>query len=142
MKLNIKFLSQKGFSLVEVLVALVIISILLSIISSYMLNSYKQSNMVKNNFTAEQLAQDLLNTYKTMDFSTLYNKLGTTEQVDIRNQLQIDNSVNLNNVSATAQFIKYPNPAISDRIIDIKIIVTYTSFGIQRQITLEGYNRK
>lgn len=71
-----------------------------------------------------QLAESLLNVYKEMDFTTLSDKPGTTEQIDIPEMLQVDPSEDLSPFTATAAFSQHPNPTFKDRVIVTKITVT------------------
>lgn len=88
------------------------------------------------------MADSLLDEYKSMNFVDLYNKVGTTEQIDIQNLLQLNSSVDISSFSATASISKHPSPLLSDRVVTIKISVVTTENGVKKETTLEGYKRK
>ncbi|XJZ26380.1 prepilin-type N-terminal cleavage/methylation domain-containing protein [Bacillota bacterium Lsc_1132] len=133
--------NQNGFSIIEVLASFIIISILFTIISAYFVSSYRQSNSISNKYSAIQLAESLLNTYKKMSFSDLTAKVGTSEQIDIRNQLQIDPAFDIGSFSAKVNFQKHPDPLLQDRLIDIQVTVTSQENGVKKETSLEGYKR-
>lgn len=133
--------NQNGFSLIEVLASFVLITILFSLISSYFVSSYQQASSISNKYSAIQLAESLLGTYKKMNYSDLRTKIGTSEIIDIRNQLQIDPNFDIGAFSARVEFQKHPDPALQDRLIVIKVTVTSKEKGICKQTSLEGYKR-
>lgn len=136
-----KFFNQNGFSLVEVLASFILISILFSIIGSYFVSSYQQSSSISNKYSAVQLAESLLSTYKKMNYSDLSPKVGTTEIIDIRNQLQIDPNFDIGSFSAKVEFQKHPDLALQNRLIVIKVTVTSKKNGVSKETSLEGYKR-
>ncbi len=133
--------NQSGFSIIEVLVSILMISILFTIIGAYFVNSYQQSTILSKNYSAVQLAESLLNSYKIRSFQDLVPKVGTSEKVDIRSQLQIDPSFDYGLYSAQVEFEKHPDPQLQNRLIVIRVTVFSEVNGIKKQTSLEGYKR-
>lgn len=136
-----KIFNQNGFSLIEVLASLVIISILFSIISAYFISSYQQSSSISSKYSAIQLAESLLGSYKKMEFADLSAKIGKTEVIDIPNQLQIDPNFSIGSFTAKVAFQKHPDVTLQDRLIVIKVTVTSKENGISKDTSLEGFKR-
>ncbi|MGG5254883.1 type IV pilus modification PilV family protein [Neobacillus sp. SM06] len=133
--------SQSGFSMIEVLVSILLISILFTIIGAYFVNSYQQSNGISKQYSAIQLAESLLNSYKKMSFPDLAQRVGTSEKIDIQSQLQMDPSFDYGSYSAQVEFQKHPEPQLQNRLIVIKVTVFSEVNGIKKQTSLEGYKR-
>jgi type II secretory pathway pseudopilin PulG len=103
-----KILGQQGISLNEVLASFVIISILFLITNAYFINSNNESASLSKKYSAVQIADSLLDIYKSMNYSDLYNKIGTTDQIDIKSMLQLDPATDISSYSATAVISKFP----------------------------------
>ena len=133
--------NQSGFSIIEVLVSILLISILFTIIGAYFVNSNQQSNIISKQYSAIQLADSLLNSYKKMSFPDLAQRVGTSEKINIQSQLQMDPSFDYGSYSAQVEFQKHPDLQLQNRLIVIKVTVFSEVNGIKKQTSLEGYKR-
>ncbi len=133
--------NQSGFSIIEVLVSILLISILFTIIGAYFVNSNQQSNIISKQYSAIQLAESLLNSYKKMSFPDLAQRVGTSEKINIQSQLQMDPSFDYGSYSAQVEFQKHPDLQLQNRLIVIKVTVFSEVNGIKKQTSLEGYKR-
>ncbi|WLR56180.1 prepilin-type N-terminal cleavage/methylation domain-containing protein [Mesobacillus subterraneus] len=136
-----KLSNEKGISLIEVLASIVIISIIFSVVSSYILSSAQHTKSMSNKYTAVQLAESLLNVYKDMEYSFLQSKTGATENINIQATLGLDNQVD-RNYSATLSVARHNNYKLSDRVLLLTVKVYTMENGVKKETILEGYRRK
>ncbi|WP_180953697.1 prepilin-type N-terminal cleavage/methylation domain-containing protein [Bacillus sp. T33-2] len=133
-------LNQKGISLVEVLASIVIISILFSIISSYIVSSYKHSSSISNKYSSVQIAESILEVYKAKDYSELRDLVDNgIETIDIIEVLELDVNTDIGSLIATVnieQSIEQP-----DRLLVVQVTVISTENDVQKETELKGFKR-
>lgn len=135
-----KILNEKGISLVEVLASIVIISIIFSVASSYILSSAQYTKSLSNKYTAVQMAESILNVYKDMEYSSLESKTGSTENVNIQDILGLAEMDG--NFTATFAVAKHTDYKLRDRVLLLTVKVYTMDNGVKKETILEGYRRK
>lgn len=138
-----KILSNKGLSLVELLVSIVLISILLTVAATYFVNSSKQNSTITKNYDSIQLCRSLLDVYKGKDPSELEDilKNGTGTKTlgknDIKAELGLTEELPFH---AKVQVKEHPDSLLKNKIFIVTI--TVQSENGKKQTALEGYVRK
>ncbi len=145
---------QSGFTLIEVLASIVILTIMFSALSGFFVNSASYSNTFDKKLSSVQLSKSLLETYqkegyeegikniekapKELSGSAIGEKLGLTEKM-------IDTSA----YTSTIEFSRPDlttnpelNPALVNRLLLIKVTVSDQSETATSSSELEGYIRK
>ncbi|WP_165352529.1 type IV pilus modification PilV family protein [Bacillus infantis] len=136
-----KFLNNnKGFTLMEVLASIVLISLIFIIVGAYFTNSFKTSASISKKYSAVQLAENLLDQYQAMKFTDLEAKTGKTESIDIQSILNAD--ADFSDYDAKITVSRHSSPALSSRLLLLKIMVYQSKEGPGKQTVLEGYIRK
>lgn len=138
--MNTSLKNSKGFTLIEVLASIVLISILLMLVSTYFVNSYQQNKNLSKNFDSIQICQSLLDVYKTKEFSELEKDVGKSLSIDatgIKTELQLDASTKIN---YSAKITIKKHPSLSNRILVLTVSVS--SVDGKNTTSLEGYVRK
>ncbi len=135
-----KFSNEKGISLIEVLASIVIISIIFSVVSSYILSSAQHTKSMSNKYTSVQLAESLLNVYKDMDYTILESKTGTLEAINIQDTLGLSELEG--NFSATFAVARHHDNKLRDRVLLLTVKVYTNENGVKKETILEGYRRK
>ncbi|MFD1018924.1 type IV pilus modification PilV family protein [Thalassobacillus hwangdonensis] len=130
--------NERGFSLVEVLVAFSLLIIIFSLIGSLVVNSVSQSSRIDDRFSAVELADSLLDTYQNFSFEELENMTGNEESIDIMTSLELTEEPPY---EAFVKIMQHDNPELQDRLLVITITVTPTS-STNNSVTLEGLKRK
>lgn len=136
-----KLSNQKGISLIEVLASIVIISIIFSVVSSYIISSAQHTKSMSNKFTAVQLAESLLNIYKEMEYPVLDSKTGTTETVNIHDTIGLETQLE-GDYSATLSVARHHDYKLRDRVLLLTVKVYSMENGVKKETILEGYRRK
>lgn len=137
----LKLTNEKGISLIEVLASVVLISIIFSLVSSYILSSAQYTKSISNKYSAVQLAESLLNAHREMEFSSLLTKNGKTEALDIQNTLKLREPID-GDFKATLTVAKHSDPKLKDRLLLMTVKVYSTENGVQKETMIEGYKRK
>jgi prepilin-type N-terminal cleavage/methylation domain-containing protein len=140
MKMMKKFLNNKGFTLMEVLASIVLISLIFIIVGAYFTNSFKTSASISTKYSAVQLAENLLDQYQSMKFTDLEAKAGKTESINIESILNAD--ADFSDYSAKITVSRHSSPALSSRLLLLKVMVYPSKEGSGKQTVLEGYIRK
>jgi prepilin-type N-terminal cleavage/methylation domain-containing protein len=134
------FKNTKGFTLIEVLASIVLVSIILMLVGTYFVNSYKQNHDLSRNFNSIQICQSLLEVYRAKEFADLEKSDGkklTLDKPDIKNELQFDDTTEMPYL-AEINIDRHPN--LPNKILILTISV-YSEDGKNRT-SLEGYVRK
>lgn len=127
---------EKGFSLIEVLASIVLVSVILMLVSSYFVKSMQHNSTLTNNYSSLQLCESLLSVYKSKDYSVLEKEMNKTLDIDINNELHLEPSTNL---PFTAEVTIKKHASLAELLV---IYVTvYTTNG-KKSASLEGYLRK
>lgn len=79
MPMKTAFKKERGFTLIEVLASIVILTIMFSVLSSFFVNSASYSNSFDKNITSQQLSKSLLEAYQAEGFIEAKRKLSTRE---------------------------------------------------------------
>ncbi|OXT18940.1 hypothetical protein B9K06_00870 [Bacillus sp. OG2] len=140
MQMMKKFLNNKGFTLMEVLASIVLISIIFVIVGAYFTNSFKTSASISTKYSAVQLAESLLDQYQSMKFTDLEAKAGQTESIDIENTLNAD--ADFSAYDAEITITRHSSPSLGHRLLLLKVVVSSGKEGLGKQTALEGYIRK
>lgn len=139
---------QSGFTLIEVLASIVILTIMFSALSGFFVNSASYSNTFDKKLTAVQLSKSLLESYQAKGFKEALMNIGkpkielTGDQ--IAQELGLSEQLTeINNFNATISF-NYPDKS---RIQTDKLIkTTVTVYSIPKNSStiseLEGYVKK
>lgn len=136
---------QSGFTLIEVLASIVILTIMFSVLSGFFVNSASYSNTFDKKLTAVQLSKSLLERYQSEGFETALKNIGkqnielTGDQIAQKLGLS-DQLTEINKYNATISF-NYPD---QNRIQTDKLIkATVTVYSIPKNSStiseLEGY---
>ncbi|WP_191560709.1 prepilin-type N-terminal cleavage/methylation domain-containing protein [Metabacillus idriensis] len=145
---------QSGFTLIEVLASIVILTIMFSVLSGFFVNSASYSNTFDKKLSAVQLSKSLLESYQKEGFeegiknidkvpkeltgSAIGEKLGLTEEM-------IDTSAFTSTVEFSHPDLKTNpdlNPALVKRLLLIKVTVSDKRGTASSSSELEGYVRK
>lgn len=128
---------ETGFSLIEVLASLVIISVLFTLINSYMISSYQQNKELDKMFSSVQLCQSLLDSYKSKGYEDLASEIGSAKTVDIREELCLAAT---DDIPYSAEIMIDSHPDFADEMLIIKVSVFSPN---SRNVTeLEGFIKK
>lgn len=126
---------EKAFSLVEVIVAMALLLIIFVISAQIVMNTMTQSNTIDEDFTSMEIADGVLNAYKTKPLDELDSQLNREVEVNIADVLELQNSNDFEKYEAKVKVTKPDDSSLSNQLL--KIIVTINSSHQQSQ--LEGY---
>lgn len=135
------FCNQKGISLIEVLASVVLVSIIFSIFSSYILASVQNTRTISNKYTAVQMADSLLNVYLKQDYDQLLPMDGYTTNIDLQDLLGLSGE-DVVGFKATLTVERHPNLELKDRVLLLRVDVRSSENGAQRESSIQGYKRK
>lgn len=133
--------NQKGISLIEVLASVVLVSLIFSIFSSYILASVQNTRTISNKYTAVQIADSLMNVYLKQDYEELLPMAGYTTNVDLVNLLGISEK-DMFGFKATLTVERHPNPELKGRVLLLRVDVRSSENGAQRRSSIRGYKRR
>lgn len=136
---------EQGFTLIEVLASIVILTIMFSVMSSFFVNSASYSNSFDKNITSQQLCKSLLEAYQAEGFIEARRKINTREVLTpdiMRQKLALDeDAFSLSGYSADVSFREPSQANLRGKLVEISVTVTNRD-GISSSSTLEGYVRK
>lgn len=124
---------EKGFSLIEVLVSLSIISFILLLVSGFFVNSATHNSRLDKDYSAMQIAESLLHVYKTKPFSELEH-ISTPKEINLSEELNF--SVDDSLYTAFVSIKKHPDNLLKDRVLVVKVTVSHKNSN--HPFTLEG----
>ncbi|WP_035207227.1 type II secretion system protein [Metabacillus indicus] len=133
---------EQGFTLIEVLASIVILTIMFSVLSSFFVNSASYSNSFDKKLNAVQLSKSLLQIYQAEGFSEAEKKIGSTVNLqpsELLEKLDLTNEV-LSDGDYTADVKFFKSDGVSDRLITIEITVASASKKVSS--TIKGHVRK
>ena len=130
-----------GISLVEVLALVVLVSIIFSIFSSYILASVQNSKIISNKYNAVQIADSLMNVYLKKEYDELLPLAGSTVNIELEEMLGLD-SGGWDGYKATLTVEQHPESKLKDRILVLQVNVISTSNVGQKESSIKGYKRK
>ncbi|RLQ98043.1 type II secretion system protein [Falsibacillus albus] len=131
---------MEGFTLIEVLVSIVLLSIVLTIAGTFLTTSYENTKISTNNFSTLQLSKSLLNETKKLSFTDLERKIGNKEEIDIKSTLAGNEDLDSSKYKAFLEVSRHPSPTLSNRLLVLKVTVT-AAVDSEKSVT-EGYVRK
>ncbi|OHR71929.1 hypothetical protein HMPREF3291_23040 [Bacillus sp. HMSC76G11] len=142
-----RFISQKGFTLIEVLASIVILAIMFSVLSGFFVNSASYSNTFDKKLSAVQLSKSLLEKYQAEGFEEAGTKVGQTEKISgkaITEKLGLPESMfNAADYEADVSFLPPdPNRIKTDQLIRIQVTVSVHTGNTSSTSKIEGYIRK
>ncbi|WP_411333522.1 type II secretion system protein J [Metabacillus indicus] len=136
---------EQGFTLIEVLASIIILTIMFSVLSSFFVNSASYSNSFDKNITSQQLSKSLLEAYQAEGFIEAKRKINTGENLApdvIKQKLALhEDAFSLNGYSANVSFREPSQANLRGKLVEISVTVTNRD-GISSSSTLEGYVRK
>lgn len=136
-----KLLNQKGVSLIEVLASIVIISIIFSVVSSYILSSAQYTKSMSNKYSAVQLAESLLNVYMEMEYSSLESLVDKTEAIDVQDAIGTGTILETE-YTGTISVTKHHDIKLRDRVLLLTVKVYTVENGVKHETKIEGYKRR
>ncbi|QNG61054.1 type II secretion system protein [Bacillus sp. PAMC26568] len=136
---------QSGFTLIEVLASIVILTIMFSALSGFFVNSASYSNTFDKKLTAVQLSKSLLESYQKEEFNSIYGRINREDYLDSNKihaklgttQEMIDTSL----YNATVSF-SHPEDRFKNKLIRIKVTVSAVNDDSSTTAELQGYLRK
>ncbi|MGD6795658.1 type II secretion system protein [Metabacillus indicus] len=131
---------EQGFTLIEVLASIVILTIMFSVLSSFFVNSASYSNSFDKKLNAVQLSKSLLQIYQAEGFTEAEKRINQTvhlQATDLFDKLGLDSErFKEGEYTAEVKFMK----ASDERLILIEVTVTSVSKNVSSEI--EGHVRK
>lgn len=131
---------NNGNTLISVLAAIVLVSLLFTFVAKYFLTSYEQSNYLNREYNCTQICEALLKVYRSKPYTTLVHDVGKTIAInDIKETLQLDPSCDVSGYSANVTIRKHPDEKLADRALLIEVSVSQTG---KPPVIMEGIVRK
>lgn len=143
-----RFISQSGFTLIEVLASIVILAIMFSVLSGFFVNSASYSNTFDKKLSAVQLSKSLLEKYQAEGFKEAEKKVGYSPEnlsgIEITEKLGLPESMfNAADYEAAVSFLlPDPNRIQTDQLIRIQVTVSAHTGNTSGTSKIEGYIRK
>ncbi|WP_191567014.1 prepilin-type N-terminal cleavage/methylation domain-containing protein [Metabacillus idriensis] len=137
---------QSGFTLIEVLASIVILTIMFSVLSGFFVNSASYSNTFDKKLTAVQLSKSLLEKYQAEGFDIADNKIGLIPEKlsgeEIADKLGLTSEMfDTSYYEATVSF-QNPDRIQTDKLIKITVTVSAKTGNKSASSELKGYIRK
>ncbi|PLR68300.1 type IV pilus modification PilV family protein [Bacillus sp. UMB0893] len=137
---------QSGFTLIEVLASIVILTIMFSVLSGFFVNSASYSNTFDKKLTAVQLSKSLLEKYQAEGFDIADNKIGLFPEKlsgeEIADKLGLTSEMfDTSYYEATVSF-QNPDRIQTDKLIKITVTVSAKTGNKSASSELKGYIRK
>lgn len=143
-----RFISQRGFTLIEVLASIVILAIMFSVLSGFFVNSASYSNTFDKKLSAVQLSKSLLEKYQAEGFEEAERKVGyppvKLSGKEITKKLGLPDSMfNAADYEAAVSYLPPdPNRIQTDQLIRIQVTVSAHTGKTSGTSEIEGYIRK
>ncbi|WP_025728432.1 type IV pilus modification PilV family protein [Heyndrickxia ginsengihumi] len=129
---------NRGFTLVEVLLSITILSIVILVVSSVLANNATYTKMADNKLPAIQIANSILQVYQQKSFTDLEPEIGKKEQVNIQDVLGLDSSSEVSQYKAYVEISKNEDSRLTNRLLLVKVSVE-TNGDSGNATELEGY---
>ncbi|QAS54035.1 PulJ/GspJ family protein [Halobacillus litoralis] len=129
------FADEKGYSLVEVIVAMALLLIVFIVSTQIVMNTIAQSEKIDKGFTSTEVADGVLTIYQSKSLDELKSQLNSDVNVDIADLLQVENPSSVEDYTASVK-VTYPDSMDLKNHL-LKVVVTVES-NINRT-ELEGY---
>jgi prepilin-type N-terminal cleavage/methylation domain-containing protein len=141
------FSKQSGFTLIEVLASIVILTIMFSALSGFFVNSASYSNTFDKKLTAVQLSRTILESYQEDGYDKFKNLIGPPLELDhaaLKEILGIEGEelIDISAYSATVSLKKHSDLLLSEKLIEINVTVHYKDRSSITESTLKGYITK
>ena len=134
-----KFLKrEKGFTLIDITVAIIVILLFMSLISVLFFNLTKSSKGIERESQATYIATNIIEAYKALDYDDV--AITSDDGVTISDGAQIgDQLITINDgYSAKVKVVNYtPNGESEDLVKKIKVIVSYKLANDIKTVELE-----
>ncbi|MGG4491685.1 type IV pilus modification PilV family protein [Metabacillus idriensis] len=145
------FKKEQGFTLIEVLASIVILTIMFSVLSSFFVNSASYSNSFDKKLNSVQLSKSLLEKFQAEGFEAAQKRLQTGSKslssAEINSVLELSEDFVPVTYEAKIEYFTISrhdepvmDPALLSRFILIK--VTVSNKDGKSEAELEGYVRK
>ncbi|WP_191555893.1 type IV pilus modification PilV family protein [Metabacillus idriensis] len=145
------FIKEQGFTLIEVLASIVILTIMFSVLSSFFVNSASYSNSFDKKLNSVQLSKSLLEKFQAEGFEAAHKRLQTGSKslssAEINSVLELSEDfvpvtyeAKIEYFTISRQDEPVMDPALLSRFILIK--VTVSNKDGKSEAELEGYVRK
>jgi prepilin-type N-terminal cleavage/methylation domain-containing protein len=136
--------NQNGMTLVEVVAAIAILSIILLTFGGALINNMSYTTATTQKLSTLQLANNVLKKYEEMSYSDAQSQIGTSKTLD---PSQLSSLLNNNSTSADQYqgfdvIVTLSNPddvSLSNYLVKVQVKVTSTLSKIQNTTELEGY---
>ncbi|KHD86890.1 type IV pilus modification PilV family protein [Heyndrickxia ginsengihumi] len=129
---------NRGFTLVEVLLSITILSIVILVVGSVLANNATYTKMADNKLPAIQIANSILQVYQQKSFTDLEPEIGKKEQVNIQDVLGLDSSSEVSQYKAYVEISKNEDSRLTNRLLLVKVSVE-TNGDSGNATELEGY---
>ncbi|MCA0982589.1 prepilin-type N-terminal cleavage/methylation domain-containing protein [Halobacillus yeomjeoni] len=133
-----KWKEEEGFSLVEVLVAMALLTITFIVSVHLVMNTVTQTTKINRSFSSVELADSILDAYQTMPSDEVKQGLNQTKSIDIASTLGLDADDRLTKYSAQVTVTEPATIELKEHLLKVEIIVESENLK-DEPVELEGY---